>query len=123
MIQSDLFSAKTLATTVMLPLPPALRPHAWPYPGMTPEDSARAALSLSSEYADLLASAIKARGGVKLTGSQVLALIPDPWRDALGKWAHGSLSARQGEQRGMEVKYVSHDGGGFHFEYHALDAQ
>lgn len=123
MIQDDLFSAKSLAATVVLPPAPELQPHAWPYPGLTPEDSARAALAMSSVYTDLVASVVKARADEKLTTSQVLALIPETWRDLLGKWAHGSLSPRQGEQRGVEVKYVSHDGGGFHFEYQAMDAK
>ena len=122
-MQNELFSGKGIAVTVELLPPPALQPHAWPYPGLTPEDSARAALSISSEYADLVASVIKVRGGEKLTGSQVLSLVPAPWKDVLGQWAHGSLSVRQGEQRAVAVNYVAHDGGGFHFEYQALDAQ
>lgn len=123
MIQNELFSAKGMAVTVELLPPPALQPHAWPFPGLTPEDSARSALSISSEYADLIASVIKVRGGERLTEFQVFALIPDSWKDALGQWAHGSLSASQGEQRGVAVKFVPHDGGGYHFEYQTLDAQ
>jgi hypothetical protein len=121
-MQRELFSAKGMAVTVVLPPPPALHPHSWPYPGLSPADSARAALANSSAYADLVASVIKIRGGEKLTGSQVLALVPGAWKDLLGQWAHGSLSADQGVQRGVAVKYVPHDGGGFHFEYQALDA-
>jgi hypothetical protein len=121
-MQSDLFSAKNMAPSVVLPPPPTLQPFFdWPYPGLSPEDSARAALALSSEYADVIAGVVKQHAGDGLTTGQVLALIPTEWKSVLGRWAHANLSATQGQQRGLDVKYVGHDGGsGFHFEYRAL---
>lgn len=121
-MQADLFSARSAASSITYPPAPVLKPHDWPYPGMSPEDSARASLSRSSEYIEVVALAILSRGGDLMTGAEVLAAIPEDWRKLLGPWAHGSMSQRQGEARGIEVKYVYHEGaGGFHFQYRALD--
>lgn len=121
--QPSLFGPASLATTIVIPVAPMLEPHAWPYPGLTPENSARAAWGLSSEYADLLAALVQSRGGAELTSGQILAMIPADWRALLGDWVHASMSHREGEARGIDVRYVSHDGGGFHFTYRAVEAK
>lgn len=123
MNQATLFSPDNLAATVEIPSPPALVPHAWPFPGLTPEDSARAAMAISSEYMDMLAAVIKAQGAAVLTDKQVMALVPKEWRDLLGIFGHMALDFRTGEERGIKVDYVSHDGGGFHFTYQAIEIQ
>jgi hypothetical protein len=88
---------------------------------MTPEDSARSAASRCSAYIDVVTAVILRRGGDVMTGAELLAAILEDWRALLGPWAHGSLSSSQGLLRGIDVKYVSHEGsGGFHFEYRAL---
>lgn len=120
-MQVGLFSA--VGATVSMPLAPALVPHQWPYPGLSGEDSAKAGLANSEQYADLVAAVIKNQGGARMTDRQVLELIPGDWRALLGRWAHANLSPRQGESRGVDVKYVGHEGGGFHFSYQAQDAQ
>lgn len=120
--QPSLFGPQNLASSVVMPKAPALTPHAWPFPGMTPDDSARAGWSGSCEYADMLAAVIQAQGGAELTKQQVLALVPDDWRDLLGRFVHGSIGWSQGEQRGIQTKYVGHDGGGFHFTYQAASS-
>ncbi|MGQ3054702.1 MAG: hypothetical protein ACT6S0_23190 [Roseateles sp.] len=119
--QPGLFHPASLATTVVTPTAPLLKPHAWPYPGLTPEDSARAAWGISSEYADMLAAVVQSQAGAELTSGQVLALIPADWRALMGDWVHASLCPRQGEERGIEVRYVHHDGGGHHFTYQAVE--
>lgn len=118
-MQADLFAAQSPAPAI--PPAPILRPHTdWPFPGLDAEDSARAALANSAEYADMLAAVLTSKGEACLTSSQLLALVPDDWRSLLGRWAHASLSHRQGEARGIDVSYVSHEGsGGFHFTYRA----
>ena len=118
--QPSLFHPASLAATVVIPIAPALEPHAWPYPGLTAENSARAAWGISSEYADMLAAVVQAQAGAELTSGQVLALIPADWHALLGDWVHASLCPRQGEERGIEVRYVHHDGGGHHFTYQAV---
>lgn len=121
MEQSDLFSVKNLAAFVDIPRAPVLVPHSeWPYPGMTPEDSARSALANSSEHADMLAQVVHSQGGAKLTAGQVLSLVPADWRDLLGPFAHAHLTQREGEQRSIQVGYVPHEGGGCHFTYQAV---
>lgn len=117
--QPGLFDPVSMAATVVIPTAPALEPHAWPYPGLTPEESARAAWGISSEYADMLAAVVQSQAGAELTTGQVLALIPAEWRALLGDWVHASLCPRQGEEHGIEVRYVHHDGGGHHFTYQA----
>jgi hypothetical protein len=118
--QPGLFDPTSLAATVAIPTAPALEPHAWPYPGLTPENSARAAWGISSEYADMLAAVVQQQAGAELTSGQVLALVPTDWRELLGEWVHASLCPRQGAERGIEVRYVHHDGGGHHFTYQAV---
>lgn len=122
-IQASLFDASNLAATVEIPMAPPLVPHQWPFPGMTPEDSARAAIAGSEEYADMLAAVIQREGGATLIGKQVLALIPSDWRELCGKYAHGSIGWTQGEKRGIKTDYVTHDGGGHHFTYQAIEAE
>lgn len=101
-----------------VPSAPLLAPHVdWPYPGMTPEDSARAAIASSAAYHAMLAAVIKSMGGTRLTTSQVLASVPDDWRDLCGKYAHANLPNWSAKEYGIEVIYVPHDGSGFHFEY------
>jgi hypothetical protein len=119
--QQSLFDPQNLASSVVIPKAPALVIHAWPFPGMTPEDSGRAAWAGSEEYADMLAAVIQSQGGAELVKQQVLALIPADWRDLLGQFVHGSIGWAQGEQRGIKTNYVPHDGGGFHFTYQATN--
>lgn len=117
----DLFSPANLAASVEIPAAPVLIPHnKWPFPGMSPEDSARASLARTSEYTAVIAATIK-RHGSWATQSQVLALVPADWRTLLGKFAHGHLSDWQAKQHGIIAKYVHHDDGGFHFEYEPID--
>lgn len=96
---------------------PELVPHNWPYPGLTPVESAQAGLSLSEEFADVIATTFFSQGASVLTTLEVRRRLPQDWCDLLGPYAHASLSSQQAEKRGIECKYVSHDGGGFHFEY------
>ena len=121
-MQSDLFSPANLAATVAIPpAPAALVLHLdWPFPGTTPEDSARSALANGAEYADMLAAVVKSQGGAELTDGQLFALIPADWRDLLGRYAHALLCPRTGEARGLRVRHVSHDGRGFHWTYQAV---
>jgi hypothetical protein len=119
--QPSLFDPQNLASSVVMPKAPQLVIHTWPFPGMTPEDSARASWAGSEEYADMLAAVIQSQGGHELTKQQVLALIPNDWRDLLGQFAHGSIGWSQGEQRGIKTNYVPHDGGGFHFTFQAIN--
>lgn len=118
--QQSLFSASNLANTVEIPLAPNLIPHTdWPFPGMTPENSARASMASSQEYTEMLAAVIKSKGGARMTEKEVLASIPKDWRDLCGCYVHGRISWSIGEQLGIKSTYVSHDGGGFHFEFSA----
>jgi len=119
--QALLFSPSNLAKTVQIPTAPDLVPHQWPFPGMTPEDSARAGIANSEEYFDMLAAVIKAQGSSELTKHQVLALVPAEWRALCGKYAHGSLCYRSANKRAIEVKYVHHDDHGHHFTFQAID--
>lgn len=102
-----------------MPAAPVLVPHTQPFPGMTPEDSARAALSMSAAFADVIAVTIKHHGrSALLSGSQVRALLPKDWLDVLGGWAHGSLSQVAAQRHGIDITHVTHEGsGGFHCEY------
>lgn len=116
----DLFSNANLARTVAIPSAPQLdteRYAAWPYPGMTAEDCARKAISMSPEYADMLEAVIRSQGEAVLTSDQIKALIPQDWRDLMGCWLYGGMCARVAERRGIQATYVSHDGKGFHFSY------
>lgn len=119
--QQSLFSASNLSRTAQVPpAPNRLTPHAWPYPGMTPEDSARASLTQSKEYQEMLASVINASGCERITTKEVLARIPKDWRDICGEYAHATLSNWAAKEHGIEIIYVPHESsGGFHFEYSA----
>lgn len=119
--QADLFSSANLASTVQIPKAPTLVPHQWPFPGMTPENSARAAIANSVEYREMLASVIKSQGGAELTAEQVMALVPSDWLDVCQEYAYANLYPECGRLYGIEVKYVHHDGGGFHFTYRAIE--
>jgi hypothetical protein len=121
--QLSIFGAENLASTVQTPAAPKLVPHnGWPFPGMTPESSAQASMALSPEYQEMLASVIKANGGARLTAQEVLASVPKDWRDLCGKYAHGNISNWCAKAHGIEVAYVYHDGGWFHFEFMAKGA-
>lgn len=122
-MQQSLFSPWNLASTVQIPMAPVLVPHIWPFPGMTPEDSARAGIANSDEYRDMLAAVIKSQGGAELTRGQVLALIPGDWKELCGQYTHASLDIRHGDEHGIKVKYVSHEDGGFHFTYQVIDTE
>lgn len=120
--QQSLFSASNLARTVQVPpAPNQLTPHTdWPFPGMTPEDSARASLAQTNEYQEMLASVIKASGCMRITTKEVLARVPKDWRDICGKYAHATIWSWIAKKHGIEIIYVPHEGsGGFHFEYSA----
>lgn len=125
MKQVELFSAANPACTFKIPTPPALEPHyEWPYPGLSPEDSARASVASSALYMDLLITLVKQHGGPMLTDSQLLALVPEAWRALLGPWTHACLCPRLVEPHGIEVSQVVHDGGGdgFHWVYRVTDS-
>lgn len=96
---------------------PKLFPHEWPYPGLTSVESAQSSLSMSDEFADVIAATFFSQGGSALTQKQVLHLLPRDWVELLGRFAHAILSSSQAETRGIECKYVGHDDGGFHFQY------
>ena len=118
--QQSLFSASNLARTVQVPpAPNQLTPHTdWPYPGMTPENSARASLAQTAEYQEMLASVIKASGCARITTKEVLARVPADWRDICGQYAHATLWNWAAKKHGIEIIYVPHESsGGFHFEY------
>lgn len=118
--QLTLFGAANLASTVHVPAAPRLTPHTdWPYPGMTPEDSARASMSRTEAYHEMLAAVIKANGGARLTTSEVLAAVPADWREVCGKYVHATLPNWTAKEHGIEIIYVPHDDGGLHFEYRA----
>lgn len=120
MIQPSLFDPENLARTSVIPPAPTLVPHSWPYPGMTPENSARAAVANSEDYFAMLAAVIHSQPGSELTAKQVLSMVPDDWRVLCGQYAHGRLDIRQGRELGVLVKYVPHDDSGFHFSYQAM---
>ena len=119
-MQAELFSAANLAPTVKIPPAPILPPHYdWPFPGMSPSDSARAGIAMSSDFTDTIIAVIKANPDRAGTDAQVLALIPADWKALLGPWAHGSIEDRQGRPHCIRVTQVMHEGpgGGFHREY------
>ncbi|MCP3018011.1 hypothetical protein [Cupriavidus basilensis] len=97
--------------------------EAWPFPGLTARETAQCALSMSAEYKAAIASAIASVNHPMTTESMVLAAIPQDWKDVLGPWFHANLSAREGEQHSIEVKYVTHDGAGFHWEYRVMEGR
>lgn len=102
--QPDLFSADNLASTVQIPKAPALVPHQWPFPGMTPEDSARAGIANSEEFRDMLATVIKSQGNAVLTSKQVNALIPADWRELCRSFTYCNLDFRCCEKRGIKME-------------------
>lgn len=124
-MQAELFSAANLAPTVKIPPAPILVPHYdWPFPGMSPSDSARAGIAMSREFIDTIIAVIKANPARAGTDAQVLALIPEDWKALLGAWAHGSIEDRDGRPHGIKVTRVTHEGpgGGFHREYRIEEA-
>jgi hypothetical protein len=121
-MKRDLFTMPLPLDLEPMPAAPTLIPHKWPFPGTTPEDSARIAVSMSGAFADAIAATIKRNVGKGvLVDSQIKALLPQDWLDLLGRWACRKLSQRDGEQRGIEVAHISHDDGGFHCEYRAKE--
>jgi len=92
---------------------------AWPFPGMTALETAQSFLSQSQEFQEVIAATILSMPGKAGTSGQVRAAIPQEWQDALGEFCHASLCAREGERHGIDVKHVSHDGGGYHIQYKA----
>lgn len=118
MTQQSLFSAANLAATVQIPVPPELVPHTdWPFPGLTPNESAQAALVKSPAYFDMLASVIKSKGPGPHTKGQIMAAIPPNWAELCGRFTHAGIDFRDCEQRGIKLTYVPHDDGGLHFTY------
>lgn len=112
------------SVAVAVPCPPALIPHVdWPFPGMSPEDSARAAIARSQAYFDMLAAVIKSQGNDRLVGVQVKALVPLEWRELCGQYTHASLGVAEGSARGIVVEHVSHEMGGFHTTYRAKSSE
>jgi hypothetical protein len=63
----------------------AERYAAWPYPGMTAEDCACSVISMSTEYTDMLEAVIRSQSNAELTSNQVKELIPQDWRDLMGR--------------------------------------
>lgn len=123
-MQVDLFSAASLARTIQVPPAPALdfSPYLeWPFPGLTPRETALAVLSRSPGYSDMLAAVIKARGGTQLSQSGVEASIPDDWRQLMGKWLHAGMDEWQCKPRGIELSYLSRPDGGVVFMYRAME--
>lgn len=118
--QQSLFSASNLARTVQVPpAPNQLTPHTdWPFPGITPENSARASLVQTDGYQEMLAAVIKASGCARITTREVLARVPTDWRDICGKYAHATLFSWTAKKHGIGIIFVPHESsGGFHFEY------
>lgn len=118
--QLSIFGAGNLASTVQVPTAPELVPHYnQPYPDMSPVASAQASMARSHEYFEMLAAVINAQGGGRLTSKQVLAMVPVEWRDLCGKFAHATLPNWTASAHGIEITYVPHDDGGFHFDFMA----
>ncbi|QBY56128.1 hypothetical protein [Cupriavidus oxalaticus] len=106
---------------LLVPSAPILdvaRYASWPFPGLTARETAQSVLAQSAEYKQAIAATILS-GPAWTTESEVRAAIPQDWKDALGRFFHASLCQREGEQHGIDVKHVSHDGGGFHIGYRA----
>jgi len=115
-VQADLFTNMgECEISSNLPAP-RLIPHVQPFPGMSPEDSARSALSMSEAYSEVVLATILNKGG-RLTTSQVMSILPHDWTELLGPWVHADLPPRIADLHGITKDYVAHDGGGFHFEY------
>lgn len=120
-MQPDMFSAVALAAVACMPLAPVLIPHQRPYPGLSGEESARSALSQSTEFVEVIALTIKRANSEMLTDAQVMALLPADWVCLLGRWAHATLAQWQGERHGIRVDYVSHGDGGHHWQYRVAE--
>lgn len=117
MYQASFFDDEDLASPAAIPAAPELIPHEWPFPGMSPQDSARAAMARSPDYYAMLAAVLKNQPSGELTNKQLLSKVPDDWRAVCGKYAHGQLDFRHGKEFGVRVTFVSHEDGGFHFSY------
>lgn len=72
---------------------------------------------MSTEYTDMLEAVIRSQSNAELTSNQVKELIPQDWRDLMGRCLYGGLCAQVAQQRGIVATYVSHNGKGFHFTY------
>lgn len=123
-MQTDLFSAASLAPTNQVPPAPGLNiaPYLeWPIPGLTPRETAISILSRSHEYLDMLAAVIKAQGGTQLSSAGVMALIPDDWRKLMGKWLHASMVEWQCKPRGIEFSCLMRPDGWPVFMYQAME--
>ena len=120
--QASLFSPANLAATVQIPPAPKLVPHySWPYPGMTPESSAQASAASTEAYQEMLAAVIKAQGDRHLMAREVLAAVPQDWRDLCGPYAHGHIANWCANRHGIEVTWTDHEGQGGHFGYKAQE--
>ena len=125
-MQTDLFSAASLACTIQVPPAPMLdiaRHQAWPFPGSTPRECAQADLARSNGYMDMLAAVIKTQGGTQLSSDGVKALIPDDWRKLLGKYLHATMVEWQCKPRGIELSYLARPDGFPVFMYQAKESQ
>jgi hypothetical protein len=120
--QQSLFSPANLAATVHIPPAPKLVPHyGWPYPGMTPETSAQASAASTEEYQEMLAAVIKAQGAAHLMAREVLAAVPQDWRDLCGAYAHGNIANWCANRHGIEITWTDHEGKGGHLGYRAME--
>ena len=120
--QQSLFSPANLAATVHIPPAPKLVPHyAWPYPGMTPKTSAQASAASTEEYQEMLAAVIKAQGAAHLMAREVLAAVPQDWRDLSGAYAHGNIANWCANRHGIEITWTDHEGKGGHLGYRAME--
>ncbi len=112
----------------LLLVPPApqfdeARFESFPYPGLTPRESAQSALAQSPEFKAAIAAVIQS-GPAVVVESQVRAAIPKDWEAALGRFCHAHLCQREADAYGIDVKYVSHGGsGGHHWEYRVRGAR
>lgn len=92
------------------------RHEAWPFPGLTTEETAKSALAQSQEFKAVIAATILSTE--VMTEKQVIAALPDEWKAALGPWVHARLTDFEAKPYGIEVTFVAHDGGsGHHFQY------
>jgi hypothetical protein len=74
-----------------------------------------------AQVQNMLAAVIKQTAGNKLTANEVLALVPQDWRELTGKFAHGHIANWCAKQHAIAATYVPHEGGGFHFSYQAVE--
>ncbi|QYY33696.1 hypothetical protein K2O51_31110 (plasmid) [Cupriavidus pinatubonensis] len=114
------------ADLLLVQSPPRLdvaRFEGWPIPGLTPIETAQSALAQSREFKAAIAAAILSGPATLVTEAMVRAALPQDWKDTLGRFFHAGLCAREGEEHGIHVKYVPHDGGGYHYEYRAMQVR